>query len=432
MATVTVPISRHDAHMVDQWVESIKKFGGLENHTMVFVPTLSVKSKAYEAMGRLSKVCGDIKVHELDMDNDSGWPKAPNWQWFKTVEFMESIPTPWLWMELDCLPVRGGWMDAISGAYTSSGAMFLGSVVKVPWREDEYLPPDLSLPPNQQRQIPNPNAGKIVLSPFGENDTMMCGCGVYPSRLQKRINDVGQNGMLQSFSKGFESASEPFDVFMRFVFREMGVGNTDLIQDHWNTALYRLEGNRLFCGENPNPAKDQEAFIARSRAGRVNPNAAIIHGCKDDSLARLVMAGLDTRSLEPLAPPLEAVKASIMTPEIAALDAKIEAVQKETRGMFEALLEKLQPPKQEAPAPAREPAPRLTDEPLAALLSQSTETDAATIIVDYLKTHTKSIRVGDLAKELKINESNIRQMAQDPACPFSVAKPSGWVKLKAA
>jgi len=170
---IVVPVSRVDAHRLDNWIEAVKKFGGLETHSILLVPTLSVSGKAYEAAGKLTEVCKDTRVKPLEMDSTLGWPMASNWQWWSTTVIMEELATPWFWMELDCLPVRGGWATEISSAYTSTGSPFLGCVVNTPWKDDK---------------------GNMVPSLEGENDKMMCGCGVYPSNLYARPPGPTMNG----------------------------------------------------------------------------------------------------------------------------------------------------------------------------------------------------------------------------------------------
>lgn len=303
---IVVPVSSSDAHRLDNWVACVKKFAGLETHSIHFIPTFSVTAKAYEAAGKLGEACKDVRVTPLEMDSSLGWPKASNWQWFKTTEIMEELSTPWFWMELDCLPARSGWHTEIGSDYASCGTPFRGCVVKTPWKNDK---------------------GEEVESLDGPDDKMMCGCGIYPSNLHARFKQIQQPGIMLDFTKGADSADVPWDLHLRGVIRLLGMGHSDLFGDYWNTKNYRLDGDRLICDAKETDGDGRKVTVRR--AGIVNPSAAVIHGCKDDSLFKLIMGGLDTRTLAPL--PNAVLVASTKTenqatntPEVDELRAQLE------------------------------------------------------------------------------------------------------------
>lgn len=405
--TIACPISLADQHKLDNWVETIKKFGGLEAHTLVFVPTQSVTGRAYEAAGRLTGIAKEIRVEPLDMDSDAGWPKASNWQWFRTGIIMEALNAPWFWMELDCLPVRAGWADIIAGSYTSAGAPFMGCIVKTPWRNDA--------------------TGKPVESLEGPNDKMMCGCGVYPAGMRHRFDMLagdgqrpGQDGMLLSLSQGDNSIEIPWDLFLRHPMRRMGMAHTDVIADHWNTENYRIENGVLLCDPKLTDANNKPTAV--QRAGAINPNAVVIHGCKDGSLFDLIMAGLDTRALTPIPKAIEAVKSTVeVNPEVAVLREEIAASRSETAELKAMLREALSRPAQASPQTSEEiPTPRPAKKP-----SNDTKT-----VLELLQKSTKKLRLDQVAEKTGLPLNKLKSLFDAPDAPFTMSGPLKWISLK--
>ncbi len=420
---IVVPISRVDVHRLDNWIEAVKKFAGLETHSILFVPTLTVAGKAYEAAGKLSEVCKDIRVSPLDMDSDFGWPKASNWQWWSAVQIMEGLSAPWFWMELDCLPVRAGWATEIAAAYTSTGSVFMGCVVKTPWKNEQ---------------------GQMVESLEGPDDKMMCGCGIYPSNLNARLKEIGQTGIMQDFTKGEASTELPWDLYLRHTMRKLGIGHTDVIGDYWNTQNYRLEGNTLKC----DPRETHEAGNRASvkRAGVVNPAAAVIHGCKDDSLFALVMAGLDTRTLTPLPTVITAEKAKMdweHNPEVEALKAQLQAQELRFASLEALLIKTLSAPVETKKIPEFPP----THVPYGTITPIGTpaqpvggwpepekthgwvdEADLEKEIIAAIKSK-KSIRASEISSITGIPLNKLKAMSELPDSPFSIAAKAGWVHL---
>lgn len=415
---IVVPISRADGNRIEAWAECITKFGGLEGHNIIIIPTFSQKGRAYELAGRLNGVAANVEVKPLDMDNDFGHPKAPNWHWFNTALIMETITGPWFWMELDCLPVRAGWADAIAGAYTTCGAPFMGCVVKTTWKDER---------------------GNIVESPHGPDDTMMCGCGVYPAGTAARFRRIDQFGMLESLSKGETSADEPWDLFLRSVMRKIGMASSQVIGDYWNTINYRLENGVLKC--DPNPTHNGNA-VPVFRCGEVNPNSVVIHGCKDGSLHKLIMAGLDTRTLAPIPKSTQAVKTDAeVSPEISALKAQIDAQNQSIAKLTELLTQTLSASKQ---FPVSNPAPafsasqegvssegKVTDDMFhAAPASDSGSGNLSDQAFAIMSQSTKKWRLDKMSDELKVPANRLKA-ALDQDDRIVIGK-LGWLSLAQA
>jgi hypothetical protein len=169
---------------------------------------------------------------------------------------------PWLWMELDMLPVKKGWLQALSQGYTLCGKPFMGNVVPTAWIE----------------------SGKLVVQ---EDDDMMMGTGVYPANMQA---DQRFLPLLTNFVKPMSLKPRiPFDFYMRHAFRQAGFANTTLIADMWQTHKYRRTADGITC--EPVPLDKPR----RKRGGLVPPEAVLVHGCKDGTLAGLVLTGDTTK-----------------------------------------------------------------------------------------------------------------------------------------
>lgn len=393
---IVVPISRADATRLDNWIECIQKYGGMDSHSIHFIPTHSMTTKAYEAAGKLGSVCKDVRVSPLDMDNEYGWPKAPNWHWYRTAIIMEELSVPWFWMELDCLPVRKGWASEIGSAYASSGSPFLGCIVPTPHKDP---------------------SGREVESPEGPEDKMMCGCGIYPSNMIARFRDVKQLGILEDFTKGAESIENPWDLHLRYVMRRIGMGHTSAIGDHWNTINYRIENSQLICDSKDN--HEMGSSVTVRRAGVIDPSAVVIHGCKDDSLYRLIMGGLDTSTLQPLRPQAEPEKPKI-TPES---NQEVEALKSQLARM-EAMMAVLMASKSQ-PEDLVNIQPKYTKE------NPPPAEEQIEKLVAVIGKSKVRLRLAQLSGKTNISQNRIRDLADDPDCPFIIG-PGGlaWVSLK--
>lgn len=252
---LAVPVSAHDKHLLPEFTKVLKHFGGLEDTPVTFFCTPASKAETYEVSDLLN-----ARVHVFNADFPDGWPTAPGMQFAATVFTLPTLGLhgPWLWMELDVLPVKQGWLQALRKAYTLGGQPFMGNVVPTAWTEE----------------------GKLVIH---ENDKMMMGCGVYPpgmhgdQRFKPLLTDLLKPGSL--------NPRTPFDFYLRFAIRQTGVIDTPLIADMWQTCNYRQTDAGLAC----DPVKLDKP--RRERGGLISSEAVIVHGCKDGSLAKILLSG---------------------------------------------------------------------------------------------------------------------------------------------
>jgi len=273
---IAIPVSNHDKHLLPTFVKVLQHFGGLEEATICFFTTPSAKAEAHEAAAALN-----ANVHTFEVDFAGGWPVASGAQFAATVFTIPNIGWngPWLWMELDMLPVKRGWIQAIRNGYTLCGSPFMGNVVPTAWVEE----------------------GKLVVK---EDDLMMMGCGVYPANMDR---DQRFRPLLSDLVKPADrNPNTPFDFYLRHAMSQAGIANTTLIADMWQTHEYKRTGKGITC--KPVPLDKPR----RERGGLVPPEAVLVHGCKDGTLAELLLRSHET--MDVLKPVISAPKPAFIDP----------------------------------------------------------------------------------------------------------------------
>lgn len=269
---IVIPVSRHDSHRLEKLVDVLLRFGGLEDHSIMFHPTPDAVEETYRQAGRMGLYRPEIVP--TDRNFVGGAPAACN-QHFASAVFAlgkQGNRLPWLWFEVDMLPVCADWAAKLQREYYAAGKPLMGTVVQLPyWNFDTKT---LTL-----------NSG----------DLMMMGCSVYPHGMEK---DQNLSPLVLSLSYPPPRNPEgPFDVFLRHGFKHAGWSDTKLISDQWNTCNYRSENGQWVCESMP----VGERF--RQRGGVISPDAVLVHGCKDDSLYELVMGQRQAEYYVPKAEP---------------------------------------------------------------------------------------------------------------------------------
>lgn len=320
---IVIPVSLSDVDKLEAWSEDVLHFGGLHSHSIAFLPTYQVIGSAQTAAEKFIAVGIQAEVLKMELDPTGGWPFAPNIHFFEAARLMLGQNQPWLWMELDARPRCHGWADALAGAYTSCGARFMGSVSPAPWRDTT---PFLLNQNGDPTDRPNPNFGKIVRSLDGESDTIMSGVAIYPANMASLD---GMSGLMRDFVKGESgSTDKSFDLHLRYVIAAHRRANSDLFADHWNTVNYRVEDGAIVCDPKTDHVGIPQGWEPRTKGGKINPSAVIIHGCKDESLHRLIQSGALDSSLSAARPATVAAapQSTEANNKIAALEAQIASL----------------------------------------------------------------------------------------------------------
>lgn len=235
---IVIPISQSDKHLLPKQIEVFKRLGGWKSHVATLVPTPACQEDATNALLSLKEAGINADIHGIARDPIGGWPKACNDHFHDTVIVLARLGNtmPWYWMELDSKPLRKGWQDALETGYNASRTPFFGHV-----RLTSLVHPNLK-------------------------GSHMVGAGVYPPNFH----------VIADAEYRFVPKNEPFDVSLRWRVTQSGVTHTKLIEHRHSTTGYTFDGKSLVA--------DSGEIVPLDGVG-------ILHGCKDDSIADLVLSG---------------------------------------------------------------------------------------------------------------------------------------------
>jgi hypothetical protein len=377
---IIVPVSAHDKHLLPAFTDCLLKFGGLEEHPVLFFPLPAAKEETFIAAERLG-----AEVHPLEQNYEGGSPLAPNRHFANTVFALGQMgnTSPFLWMELDMLPVKPRWAVALFEDYRYGGTPFRGAVVDTPFNDN----------------------GSLV---FRSGDTMMMGTGIYPPNMDR---DERIKPLLADLTKpGIWNPPDAFDVYLRWVIKNIGVSNTPLISDMWATQNYRMAEGMLICD-----SVDHGDRVVRAREGSVSLKALLVHGCKDGSLAKLLLEGSPIECTATMEESIASHNDPEHLAEIAGdfwggEDQPAEEPPVETKPEEKTKPVPLPKPKPKKEAPAKpEPAP----------VAKITRADIEAAL------DGKKMRINDLAKKLKMSVPDL--LGTFPTAGYTVVA-SGWVQ----
>jgi len=266
--TPVFPVSSADFKLFPLLLDIVKQFGPYPTTSCVIAASHELKVDAEEWKESLAGTFRDVKIALIDCNGVTGYPLAPNRHFRKTMEWVAQQPDlvggVW-WLESDCVPLRRTWLFDAQNEYMRSGKAFWGTLV-----------------PTRGYSI-NAN-GELTPSYNGHH---MVGAGVWPVDFVRRTNLLQTVDQMR-YDLGNRALPPivPFDIhFHMEVLRDCC--ETTTIQHNWSTMNYRLEGGRVVCDITP----DKPDYTERARPLRRGIN--VLHGCKDGSLHKLVLEGVD-------------------------------------------------------------------------------------------------------------------------------------------
>lgn len=257
---LVIPVSRHDINALPNLIDTLIHFGGLTEHSCFFFSAPSVIAQVHEQAERLNPCMKEVTVKQALYEPEYGMPMDGGVLFFGAVFNLGRAQNqePFLWLEVDSSPLVAGWLDLIQNDYLAKGKPCYGNVVPLPFNVN----------------------GKLEMRP-GE-DYMMA-VGVYPPFMHI---DEAIRPLIQDLGNPLSSnPKENFDTYIRGGIKKVGRVNSDLIADMWNTHDYKLVDGGIECSPLPTDK------LVRSRGGMVPATAVLVHGCKDESLRKLVTAG---------------------------------------------------------------------------------------------------------------------------------------------
>lgn len=254
------PVSLSDAHLIDPLCDVIGHLGGMKGRQVVVVSDPQSAKEAAHLNERLSKLDAKTQLHTFPQNFTQGWPQACNYYFLYTVGYLTNklrVGSPYYYFELDNTPVKDGWLERIGsewGTAVSQRKSFLGVV-------RDYVAPNAQ--------------GQLV-----SHGPIMNGSGVYPPNFGK------VSPLLRSLSK----TNLPWDVYMRWEIcgptkKPNVLDISKWVTFNWATENYRMENGEIRCDIRPRP----EGMFSSDKTYPITSDTVIVHGCKDGSLARLIM-----------------------------------------------------------------------------------------------------------------------------------------------
>lgn len=250
---IVIPVGPADALNLSLLTQAILRLGVVETPVLI-VSVPSLQAQAEEAAAKLGAT---VAITEDEFAN--GWPVGPDRMFTWTIRHLAEIGNdqPWLWLEPDACPVKAGWDVSLANDYREAGKPYYGFVRPTAWRDKE---------------------GKLQPR---EGDNMMLGVGIYPPNMHE---DVELAPLLNDLSHSSPRSHPPvpWDIYLRWQMFRRGVHATTLIFDRWRTCNYaRGEFDMITC----EPLASEKHAVG----GVIPDEAVVVHGCKDQSLHRLVI-----------------------------------------------------------------------------------------------------------------------------------------------
>jgi GT2 family glycosyltransferase len=114
---LVVPVSLFDRKDIPLVEKAFEIFPPGSGHKLLVVGSPNVETEVKELSQKLCiHFAGNAQTFIFETDSNYGWPTACNY-YAQQVAFYISDTFPpdtlWLWYELDCTPLKAGWLDEI-------------------------------------------------------------------------------------------------------------------------------------------------------------------------------------------------------------------------------------------------------------------------------------------------------------------------------
>lgn len=254
---LAIPVSASDASKLPKTAAIFKKFGPYAGFPCAIFARRDCENEARVFAEEIKPLFSNLDIHVLDFHAKNATEAAAKHFRLVAQKVSESYTAgPWYFYELDNTPVQPGWLTKLQREHHESGKAHMGAIV--PTRGWEIQPDGTRKPA------------------FG--DPHMVGTGIYHHALFSKSAIISQIDRVMPWA----GPLEPFDIRLRYEVVPHA-HNTILIQHNWNTGNYRLEGSKIVCD-------DLSGSPETNHAKPYDGHAVVVHGCKDGTLADLVLA----------------------------------------------------------------------------------------------------------------------------------------------
>lgn len=242
---VVIPVSASDAKILEDFCTAVKKMGPYE-HDVLFVARPSDISHLAEASDRLRGVFRGEEAHLFAEDGPRGWPHGPNFYWHQTILHLEKIGNSdaWIWLEMDCTPLRVGWLDELAVEYRECGKPFLGMF--------------------GESTAVGKRGNVMLLSKH------LVGVAIYPPRICDYLKIYEHDEFGVAFDYLYQCDMIPQS------------HESNLMQHGFRTKMFHASEGVIKCYDASNLPE------GKRHDRPVNPRIALHHGCVDGSLSRLI------------------------------------------------------------------------------------------------------------------------------------------------
>lgn len=220
---VLYPFCAKEKEAAVRLAEWIVELGGVSAHDCLLEVHADTDSTGViEPLRAAFKRVAEFAVTDKMSTDRSMYVWCANMMWKRAAKHVAAMnePMPWLWIEMDAVPLVPEWLDWLAAEYAKAGKPFLHH---------------------------------LTMTQTGSHNS---GLGVYPARVSKYTNRL------------WELANSPWDVFLSPDFMPH-THHTELIHE-----IFYEEG-----WDGPPPTFPDAKSLAR-----IKPEAVLYHRCKDGSL----------------------------------------------------------------------------------------------------------------------------------------------------
>jgi hypothetical protein len=128
MITVVIPLHRTNLKAALKMAERLREVGGAENHPCVIAT--DHEPSAQQLRDELEGVFHSVEI-SICFEKPERWPDKENEIFAHCArEFKALRKTPWLRLEVGCMPKRAAWLIGIEAEYKQCGKPILCSALK--------------------------------------------------------------------------------------------------------------------------------------------------------------------------------------------------------------------------------------------------------------------------------------------------------------